>query len=130
MKLKRSIEVPGVTHGDTPIPMGARVGNMIFSSGIHGKDPATNKLPAEAAEQAKFAFRNMQTLVTQGGGTLGDIARVTVFIKDNAMRPHVNASWLELFPDPEDRPARHTQVLDLPGTMLVQLEMVAVVQGG
>jgi 2-iminobutanoate/2-iminopropanoate deaminase len=130
MTLKRSIEVPGVTHGDTPIPMGARVGNMIFSSGIAGKDPATNKLPAEGAEQARFAFQNLQTLVTRGGGSLKDVARVTVFVKDNAQRAHVNASWLELFPDPEDRPARHTQVVDLPGGMLIQLEMVAVAQGG
>lgn len=130
MSSKRSLEVPGVTHGDTPIPMGARVGNMIFSSGIHGKDPATNKLPEAAADQARFAFQNMRTLVTQGGGSLKDIGRVTVFIKDNTLRSHVNACWLEFFPDPEDRPARHTQVIDLPGTMLVQLEMIAVVQGG
>lgn len=130
MTLKRSIEVPGVTHGDTPIPMGARVGNMIFSSGIAGKDPATNKLPTEGADQARFAFQNMKMLVTRGGGSLKDIARVTVFVKDNTQRAHVNASWLELFPDPEDRPARHTQVVDLPGGMLIQLEMVAVVQGG
>lgn len=129
MTLKRSIEVPGVSHGDTPIPMGARVGNMIFSSGIHGKDPTTNKLPTEAAEQTRFAFQNMRTLVIQGGGRLQDIARVTVFIKDNSLRTHVNTCWLDFFPDPEDRPARHTQLIDLPGTMLVQLEMIAVVQG-
>lgn len=130
MTKKRSIEVPGVTHGDTPIPMGARVGNMIFSSGILGKDPATNQLPEGAAEQVSFAFQNMKTLVTRGGGSLNDIARVTVFIKNNSVRPHINMHWLELFPDPEDRPARHIQVVDLPGTMLVQLEMIAVVQGG
>lgn len=130
MAPKRSIEVPGVTHGKTPIPMGARVGNMIFSSGISGKDPATDTLPASAAEQARHAFQNMHTLVTRGGGDLQDIARVTVFVKDNSLREHVNACWVEMFPDPEDRPARHTQVVDLPGGMLVQLEMVAVVQRG
>lgn len=127
-RTKRSIEVPGVTHGNVPIPMGARVGNMIFSSGIAGKDPATDKVPADPAVQAHFAFQNMATLVANGGGTLDDVVRVTVFIKDNSMREHVNKSWLELFPDPHDRPARHTQLLDLAGGMLVQLEIVAVVQ--
>ncbi len=124
----RSIEVEGVTHGSVPIPMGARVGNMIFSSGIAGKDPATDKVPEDPAAQAHFAFQNMATLVRNGGGTLADVGRVTVFIKDNSMRAHVNKSWLEMFPDPHDRPARHTQVIDLAGGMLVQLEIVAVVQ--
>lgn len=127
-RTKRSIEVQGVTHGSVPIPMGARVGNLICSSGIAGKDPATDKVPDDPASQAHFAFQNMATLVANGGGTLADVVRVTVFIKDNSMREHVNKSWLELFPDPNDRPARHTQVIDLAGGMLVQLEIVAVVQ--
>ena len=39
---RRSVHVEGVEHG-APIPMGARVGNMLFSSGIMGTDPATGK---------------------------------------------------------------------------------------
>lgn len=125
----RSLEVPGVTHGTAPIPMGARVGNMIFSSGIMGKDPATDKLPADAAAQARFAFQNMRSLVEQGGGTIEDIGRVTVYVKDNSVREHLNAEWLKFFPDPHDRPARHTLVYDLQNGMWLQLEMVAVVGG-
>ncbi|MBB5402090.1 RidA family protein [Paraburkholderia youngii] len=123
---KRSIEVPGVTHGQTPIPMGARKGNFIFSSGIAGKDPQTDTLPEDAQSQAKFAFQNMRTLVEAGGGTVNDIVRVTVFLKDGSLRPIVNPPWLEMFPDPEDRPARHAQIVDLPGGMQIQLEVIAV----
>ena len=54
--------------------------------------------------------------------------RITVFVKDNSQREAINAEWLKCFPDPHDRPARHTQVADLPGTMLVQLEAMAVIQ--
>lgn len=125
----RSLEVPGVTHGVAPIPMGARVGNMIFSSGIMGKNPADDTLPADAASQAKYAFLNLETLLAQGGGTLADVGRITVYIKDNTVREAVNKEWLARFPDPHDRPARHTLVYDLPGGMLLQLEVVAVVQG-
>ncbi len=123
----RSLEVPGVTHGNAPIPMGARVGNMIFSSGIMGKDPATDKLPADAASQARFAFQNLKTLLAQGGATLADVGRVTVYIKDNSVREALNAEWNACFPDPHDRPARHTLVYDLQGGMLLQLETVAVI---
>ena len=124
----RSIEVPGVTHGNVPIPMGARVGNMLFSSGIAGKDPATNKVPADAAEQARFAFQNLRTLLENGGATLEDVGHVTVFVKDDSVRDAINAEWVQCFPDPHDRPARHTRVHDLRGGMLLQLEAIAVIQ--
>ena len=124
----RSIEVEGVTHGAAPIPMGARVGNMLFSSGLMGKDPATDKLPADGPAQAKFLFQNLRTLLKNGGATLDDVAHVTAFVKDNGQREALNAEWLACFPDPHDRPARHTQVADLQGGMLMQLEIVAVVQ--
>jgi 2-iminobutanoate/2-iminopropanoate deaminase len=126
-KKPRSIEIPGVTHGATPIPAGARVGNMVFSSGIMGKDPATDTLPAEAEAQARFAFANMQELLRQAGATLADIGHMKVYVKHDGVRAAVNAEWLKCFPDPHDRPARHTVLYDLQGGMLLQLEIIAVV---
>lgn len=125
---KRSLHVPGVTHGNVPIPLGARVGPLIASSGIAGKDPATDKVATDPADQARLAFANMEALVRAGGGTPADIARVTVFVKDDSVRPHVNAAWLAMFPDADDRPARHTQLVDLQHGMVLQLEMLAFVQ--
>ena len=127
---RRSIEVPGVSHGNAPIPMGARVGNMIYSSGIMGKDPATDTLPADGPSQAKFMFMNLRSLLAQGGADLGDVVHVKAYVKDNSYRDALNAEWLQCFPDPHDRPARHTMVTDLPGGMLVQIEVVAVVKDG
>ena len=123
----RSIEVPGVTHGGAPIPMGARVGNTIYSSGILGKAPATDKLPENAASQARFVFQNMRTLLEAGGATLDDVVRMTVYLKDDSLRDVLNKEWLAAFPDPHDRPARHVHVHPLRGAMLIQVEIVAVV---
>ncbi len=125
----RSLEVPGVSHGGAPIPMGARVGNMLYSSGIPGVDPATGKPADGAAAQARWAFAHLRTLLAQGGATLDDVVRVTVYLKDPAAREHVNHEWLACFPDPHDRPARHTLNYDLQHGMLLQLECVAVVDG-
>jgi len=124
---RRSLEVAGVSHS-APIPMGAVVGNMLFSSGIMGQDPKTGKLPADPAQQAELMFLNMKTLVENAGGTLADVGKMTVFIKDNSMRQHVNDNWFKHFPDEHDRPARHIVVLDLPGGMLVQTEIIAVLE--
>ena len=123
----RSIEVDGITHGHAPIPMVARVGNMIFSSGIMGRDPATDTLPSDAAAQTALVFQNMRSLLRNGGASLEDVAHVKVYIQDNSVRELLNVQWLACFPDPHDRPARHTVVTDLPGGMWIQLEIVAVV---
>jgi 2-iminobutanoate/2-iminopropanoate deaminase len=72
-------------------------------------------------------FQNLRTLLKNGGATLDDVAHVTAFVKDNGQREALNAEWLKCFPDPHDRPARHTQVSDLPGGMLMQIEVIAVV---
>ena len=123
----RSIEVAGVSHGAAPIPMGACVGNTLYSSGIPGIDPASGKLAADAASQARFAFEHLRSLLAGGGATLDDVVRMTVYLKDNSAREHVNAEWLKCFPDPHDRPARHTLMYDLQHGMLLQLEVVAVI---
>jgi 2-iminobutanoate/2-iminopropanoate deaminase len=107
--------------------MGARVGNVIYSSGIMGKDPATDALPPDVATQARFAFQHMRALLSAGGATLANVVRMTVYIKDDSARAAVNEQWLQCFPDPHDRPARHTLVYNLPAGMLVQLEIVAVI---
>lgn len=126
---RESLAVPGVTHS-APIPMGARVGNMVFSSGIMGKDPVTGDLPGDIAGQARHAFDNMATLMTQAGGAVSDVGHITVFLADNAYRQHVNEHWFRHFPDESSRPARHVIVQDLPAGMLVQLEIIAVLEGG
>ena len=110
---RQSFDLPGVNHGKTPIPMGARVGNILFSSGIMGADPNTGKLPGDASDQAKHAFQNMDALLKAADASLGDVGHMTVFITDSATREHVNREWLQRFPDPHERtlpaPAQHRQ---------------------
>jgi 2-iminobutanoate/2-iminopropanoate deaminase len=123
----RSLEVPGLAH-NAPIPLGARLGNLICSSGIAGKDPASGQLPGDAASQARHAFDNMQRLLEAAGATLADVAKLTVYAKDDSVREAINAEWLRAFPDPADRPARHILIQDLQHGMWLQLEFIALVQ--
>ena len=69
----------------------------------------------------------MRSLLAGGGASLQDVVRMTVYLKDNTAREHINAEWLKCFPDPHDRPARHTLMYDLQGGMLLQLEVIAIV---
>jgi 2-iminobutanoate/2-iminopropanoate deaminase len=126
---RRSIHLPGVTH-KAPIPTAAVVGNLLMSSAIGGKDPETGEQPPDAATQVRNAFATMRRLVEGAGGTTADIVKVTVFLRDRADRTYVDEEWLAMFPDPEDRPARHAVALEREGKALVQLEIVAVIGGG
>ncbi len=125
---KRSITVPGVSHFGAPIPMGARVGNVIWSSGIAGNDPSTDTIPQAPELQARYMFQHVRTLLERGGATLDDVVRMTVYVTEESMRSHVNREWIAAFPDPEDRPARHTLVHPLRGTATMQVDFMAVVQ--
>jgi 2-iminobutanoate/2-iminopropanoate deaminase len=124
-KHRESIHLEGVTHS-TPIPLAARVGNMVFSSAIMGTDPKTGTWPMGAAEQVSLAFANMAAVMEKAGGSVADIGRVTVLIDNDTVRPFVDPQWLKWFPDEADRPARHTVCSPLRRGLLIQLEFIAV----
>ena len=122
---RRSIDIEGAEH-NAPIPMGCRIDNIVYSSGIMGTDPATHKVAENGPEQVKYAFANLQKFLDAAGVTTEDVIRMTVLLGDNSLRGAINEEWLKMFPDEASRPARHAMNLELAGTMLVQLEVVCV----
>jgi 2-iminobutanoate/2-iminopropanoate deaminase len=124
----RSIDVPGASH-KAPIPAAARVGPVLCTSAVSGKDAATGMLPADAGTQAQHAFDNLRAVLEAGGAGLADIVKLSVTISDETVREAVNTQWLASFPDPRDRPARHITVHELQHGMRLQLEALAVVAG-
>jgi 2-iminobutanoate/2-iminopropanoate deaminase len=124
---RQPLEIPGLAHRD-PLPMGAKAGNLVFSSVIGGQDPKTNKQVTGTEQQMDQAFQNMRALVEQAGGTADDIAWVWVFLRDKSDQPAMIDSWLKMFPRDGDRPARKTIMYDeLKGReTLVQLQFIAV----
>jgi enamine deaminase RidA (YjgF/YER057c/UK114 family) len=124
-KLREIITIPGTPHG-APIPNGAKIGNMVFSSAISGRDVEKNVLPEDPDEQAAAMFRNLRTFMKSAGGTPDNIAHMTVFMKEEKYRDNVNSEWLKMFPNEDDRPARHALKAELRGGMLFQIEVIAV----
>jgi 2-iminobutanoate/2-iminopropanoate deaminase len=127
MPLRQSFEIQPVGHR-APIPMAARIGNMIMTSGIPGADPATGEMPASLEEQAKNCFRNLENVLAKAGASKDDVLRITVFIKSNENRQIVNPPWLEMFPDEHTRPARHQQVVETLN-FDIQIEATALITG-
>jgi enamine deaminase RidA (YjgF/YER057c/UK114 family) len=127
MAWRESFDVAPMIHVN-PIPTATRVGNMLYTSVIGGRDPQTGNVPESAEEQAANAFTILRLVLERAGATSGDVAHVTVFIKDNSVRPLVNKPWVEMFPDEHSRPARHA-IIDPNLGGHVQIEAVAVIQG-
>ncbi|MGH7828155.1 MAG: RidA family protein [Candidatus Binatia bacterium] len=125
MARRKSIHIKGMEHG-APIPNGAEIGNMIFSSAISGKDAKTGVLSSDPDEQAEAMFRNLRLFMEGAVGTPDNIAHMTVFLKEEKYRDSVNKAWLKMFPDEHDRPARHSLKVELRGEVLFQIEVIAV----
>ena len=126
MSKRRSIEVEGFSHGATPIPAASRIGNMIASGGIAGLDTATGKIPDGLEAQVAAMFANVRKVVEAGGGSVEDILKMTIWVRDRAARSVIDPHWTKMFPDAKSRPARHTLVYQLPDPMLVQCDFLAV----
>ena len=125
MAKRKSIHVKGMEHG-APIPNGAVVGNVVFSSAISGKDAKTAVLSRHPDEQAEAMFRNLSLFMESVGGTPDNIGYMKVYLKEEKYRDSVNKAWLKMFPDDHDRPARHAIKAELRGEMLMQIEVIAV----
>lgn len=120
-----AIDIPPVMHSN-PIPMASRVGNVLFSSGISGRDAATGLTAESIDEQCACCFRNLKKVLDLAGATLGDVGRVLVWMREPETRAVFNKYWVEAFPDEHSRPARHV-FIEEHGPQ-VTMEIIAVIE--
>lgn len=126
MAKRKSINYPGFAH-QNPIPNASRIGNIVMSSVISGRDPDTKQLPADLAAQVTNVFKQIRLCVEAAGGTVDDIIKVNFWMKDPATgRAALNGEWSKMFPDAEARPARHTLHLPPGGPTELTCDFVAV----
>ncbi len=126
MAKRKSIEIPGFKH-QNPIPVASRIGNLLMSSVTSGVDPGTRNLPPELPRQIANLFAHIKATVEAAGGTPDDIIKITFWMKDPVNgRAAINEEWVKMFPDPDSRPARHTQHLAGDGPSQISCDFVAV----
>ncbi len=98
----------------------ARIGNLVFTSGISGVDPKTGKLAEGPERQFSQASANLVELLAKAGAGPDSIGLLTVWIPGRSHRAYINRDWLQLFPT-ANRPARKTNQAPLPNGVEVQL---------
>ncbi|HEY4557736.1 MAG TPA: RidA family protein [Enteractinococcus sp.] len=124
---RESIDSEGFSH-ENPIPVASRIGPYLATGALTGKDPETGEMPSDLDTQVKNVFDHIHRVMAAAGGTPEDILKITVYLAEYRQRSALNAAWLEMFPDPSSRPARHVIAASLDRGALIQADLFAILQ--
>ena len=72
-------------------------GNILYTSGQIGLNPNTGEMVGDdVASQAQQVVKNLTAVITQAGGSLNQIVKVTIFLEDMADFAEVNQIYASL----------------------------------
>jgi len=111
-----------------PYSQAIRAGNLIFTAGQVGVDPASQQIvEGGITEQTTRAFENLKAILEAAGSSLANVVKTTVFLKNMNDFAAMNAVYGAYFaPFQVPLPARSTvEVARLPKDVLVEIELIA-----
>ena len=110
-----------------PYSQAVRVGNLVFTAGQAGIDPATGQAAGATFEaQARQALANLRAVLEDAGTGLHRVVKVTCFVADADAFANLNELFAEFFPG--SPPVRSTPVVTLPKGLLFSIDAIAVVE--
>ncbi|MBS0477316.1 MAG: RidA family protein [Proteobacteria bacterium] len=74
-----------------------RVDNLIFVSNTAGRNPVTQEIPEDAAEQTEQVLANIERALSAVDASLGDVVASRIFIQNPADTPAIMAVIGERF---------------------------------
>ena len=127
---KRIIQTEAAPQAIGPYSQAVRTGNMVYTAGQIGLDPATMEIVNGGVEaETRQVLNNLKQVLGAANSGLNYVVKTTVFLRDMADFPKMNAVYAEFFP--EDPPARSTvAVASLPKDVAVEIETIALVAPG
>lgn len=110
-----------------PFVPGTKKGPFIFTSGQVAFDGSGNLIgKGDIRVQTRQVLQNIKSVIEEGGGTLADIMKTTVFLSDIKDFAHMNEVYAEFFGD--IKPARSTIQAPLARPeFLVEIEAIAAI---
>ncbi len=117
------ISTPSVPPNNSTYSQAARLGNLVFLSGQLGLDRASGQ-PLDGIEaQTRQAIENIIQVLADAGTSLGNVAKVNLFITDFTLLPRMNSVYSQYF---THRPAKTTvEISRLDRGALIEIEVVA-----
>ena len=128
MRNKTSVSSPLAPAAIGPYSQAVRIGEMVFTSGQVGLDPATGALVAGGiADQTERVFANLAAVLAAAGLNFTHVVKATVYLKnmgDFAAMNEIYGKYLA-----QERavpPARTTvEVARLPKDALIEIDLIA-----
>ena len=100
------------------------VGNLVYTSGQLGIDPATGALVEGLEAQSHQVFKNLSELLKAAGSGIDKVVKTTVFIQNMDDFGVINGIYGQYFTEPY--PARScVEVARLPKDALIECEVIA-----
>lgn len=124
---KEIIFTEKATKPTAPYSQAVKVGNIVYIAGACGDDPVTEQIMGngDIKIEAKYALENIKAAVEAAGGTMENIVKMNVFVKDIKMMKDFNEVYKTYFP--VDPPARIAmQITDLAGGANLEIDGVAI----
>ncbi len=118
-------KVEGAPGAVGPYSVAVSADNLLFISGQLPIDVQTGEIAGKtAAEQAKFALDNIQTILQGLNSDLENVIKVNIYLTDMDSFAQVNEVYSQYFKD--RYPARScVEVSKLPKDALVEIEAIA-----
>ena len=124
---KEIIFTEKATKPTAPYSQAVKVGNIVYLAGACGDDPKTDQIVGDGdiKIEAKYALENIKAAVEAAGGTMENIVKMNVFVKDIKMMKDFNEVYSTYFPVVP--PARIAmQITDLAGGANLEIDGVAI----
>jgi 2-iminobutanoate/2-iminopropanoate deaminase len=108
-----------------PYSQGVVAGGWLFVAGQIPIDPQTGRLvEGDFEAKARRVLENVKAIVEAAGGTLRDVVKVTVYLRDITLFDRFNKVYSEYFSD--EPPARVVvEVSNLPKNVDLEIEAIA-----
>ncbi len=108
-----------------PYSQGIKAGGLVFCSGQIPFNPDTGELVlGSITEQTSQVLSNLKSVLEAAGTSLGNVVKVTVFLKDMDDFGEMNTEYAKWFSD--EPPARAAvQVARLPKDVGIEVEAIA-----
>ena len=126
---KTVISTPGAPSAIGTYSQAVRCGDTVYLSGQIGLDPRTMQLVDGIDAQIMRVFDNLKAVAEAAGGSLDQVAKLTIYLTDLAHFAKVNEIMAAYFGQPY--PARAAiGVASLPRGALVEADAVMVTGNG
>jgi 2-iminobutanoate/2-iminopropanoate deaminase len=122
---KRVIQTEKAPKAIGPYSQAIQAGNLLFLSGQIPIDPKTGELvKGDIRQQAQQVLENLKGVLESQKLGMGEVVKVTIFLKDMGNFNQVNEVYATYFPS--SPPARSTvEVAKLPREADIEIEAIA-----